>query len=114
MMTEPQPAAPNELEDSEAPSNILEDDSVSSVRSFSAIAEEFRSDPGAEAASRPPGLKGDSYVSITISVESDQSTGLLLAYTLPSATTAKIPPPSTKKLSKSPSGPSAEIAFLEA
>lgn len=58
-MTEPQPAPPNELEDSDAPSNILDDESGSD-RSFSAIAEEFRSDIITAAAPRPPGLKGDS------------------------------------------------------
>ena len=52
-MTDPQPAAPNELQDSLAPSDIIDEESRSCIESFSAVAEEFSCDEGVLA--RPVG-----------------------------------------------------------
>ena len=124
-MGSPQPAMPNETRASPPPSDIDDDGSGdgdesvysrSCIQSFSAVAEEFQSDDGAWAPRRPgpPGRRGDAGAESILSAESAGSPWAALGHELPATTTAKIPPPSTRKLSRSPSGPSPEIAFLEA
>ena len=116
-MTDPQPAAPNELQDSLAPSDIIDEESRSCIESFSAVAEEFSRDEVAPV--RPVAVpKEDSHVADNRSILSSAGSAcssVALGFRLPATTTAKVPPASTgRKLSKSPSGRSPEIAYLEA